>query len=362
MSRFWTLLPHFRGKNAFLERKSLISLGLLCALLLPACGESTPRGYGGSTTSSDTLTPIAAPPGADQSPPLPGTTGVPKTADGLPVLGAKGANTALFSTRLDSEVQRLDRLENAVQELRNDFDAMAPAIVRLVAIEKDIQNLVSQLEVLTGGAMAAPVAPIDSALLLEEGEPFQPAAVRLPPTPADAVMAQAAAAEDASAVQELPPSAPPAQEVMDVAGSGPPVPEPTPPPPLATPPPQAAPVAAPASPPPAAPATVADVRVGLHPGKVRIVLDVRGKTSFTAELDNQEKILVAELPHAAWTAPSQKSFTGNSVLASYTTEPLPSGGTRLILQLKAQTSLLYKGEMPDAATGGNKIIIDLSAP
>lgn len=361
MSRFWTLLPHFRGKNAFLERKSLISLGLLCALLLPACGESTPRGYGGSATSSDTLTPIAAPPGADQSPPLPGTTGVPKTADGLPVLGAKGANTALFSTRLDSEVQRLDRLENAVQELRNDFDAMAPAIVRLVAIEKDIQNLVSQLEVLTGGAPAAPVAPIDSALLLEEGEPFQPAAVPLPPTPADAVMAQAAA-EDASAVQELPPSAPPAQEVMDVAGSGPPVPEPTPPPPLATPPPQAAPLAVPASPPPAAPATVADVRVGLHPGKVRIVLDVRGKTSFTAELDNQEKILVAELPHAAWTAPAQKSFAGNSVLASYTTEPLPNGGTRLILQLKAQTSLLYKGEMPDAATGGNKIIIDLSAP
>lgn len=352
MSRFWTPLPHFRGKNAFLERTSLISLGLLCALLLPACGESTPRGYGGgpSSSASDTLQPITAPPRADESPPLPGTTGTPKTADGLPVLQAKGNNTQLFSQKLSSEVSRLDRLENAVQELRNDFDAMSPAIVRLVAIEKDIQNLISQLEVLTGDAPSAPVDPIDSAMLDDERSiapleapippPPDPKDVVVEPFPVPAHPQQTPSAQEPAAAPAV--SAPP---VMETASA--------PPPPAAKEPAAAPPVLAGDGP------AVTAMRVGEHPGKIRIVLDMRGKTAFTADLDNAEKILVVELPKAAWSAESQKSFPGNPLLSSYRTEATADGGTMLILQLKSASSIGYKASI-DNPGGGSRIVIDLT--
>jgi hypothetical protein len=358
MSRFWTPKPHFRGGRACFRRKMLGTLWLLCALLLPGCGESPPRGYAGSTTS-DTLQPITAPPGSKESPPLPGTTGAPKTADGLPALSAKGVNTALFTQEVKDEVARMERLENAVQELRNDFDAMSPAIVRLVAIEKDIQNLISQLEVLTGNEPPPPVEPIDSAML-EDIEPVQPAPVPLPAALAETTASNAPA-------QLQPQQLPSAQETAAAPVSGPPAPEQAPPPPIAQSPPQeAVPAAATAAPVPLQPAAnngpaVTAMRVGEHPGKLRIVLDVRGKTSYTADLDNNEKILVVELPKTAWTAESQKSFSGNPLLSSYRTEAMADGGTMLILQLKSASSIGYKAAI-DNPDGGSRIVIDLTLP
>ncbi len=356
MSRIWTPMPYFRGGRAYFNMIGLSILAMLCPVLLSACGESHPSGYAGSP-NSDTLKPVAAPPGSDDQPVLAGQTGTPKTPDGLPALTAKGTNTNLFSPEVKNEVDRIDRLENAVQELRNDFDAMAPAIVRLVSIEKDLQNLIGQLDMLTSGT-AAPIPPIEESEL-DAAEPVQPASLPLPPVapPLSPEDAQASPAHVASTdpvpltpSQQQPPS--PAQETAAPV-SGPSAPETASAPPTAITPPVA--VAAPAANGPA----VQALRLGEHPGKVRIVLDVRGKTSFNADLDNAEKILVIELPQAAWNAAAQQSFSGNPVLASYKTESMGDAGTRLIIVLKAATSIAYKSAMnnPD---GSSKIIIDLT--
>jgi len=352
-------MPYFCGGRAYFDVVRLSILAVLCPVLLSACGESTPRGYAGSP-NSDTLKPVAAPPGADDQPVLAGQTGAPKTPDGLPALTAKGTNTNLFSPDVKNEVDRIDRLENAVQELRNDFDAMAPAIVRLVSIEKDLQNLIGQLDMLTSGT-AAPVPPIEESEL-EASEPVQPAGIPLPPvapplTPEDAQASGEPVASQAP-VPLTPPTQPPspAQEAAAPV-SGQSAPETASAPPTAITPPVA--VAAPAAPPAANGSAVRALRLGEHPGKVRIVLDVSGKTSFNADLDNAEKILVVELPQAAWNAAAQQTFSGNPVLASYKTEPMGDGGTRLIIVLKAGTSIAYKSAMnnPD---GSSKIIVDLT--
>lgn len=355
MSRFWTKKPQFRGERAFFSMVKLSILTILCPVLLTACGESTPRGYNGSPTS-DTLKPIAAPPGADEQPPLAGMTGAPKTADGLPALTAKGANTALFSSKLSDEVDRLDRLENAVQELRNDFDAMAPAIVRLVSIEKDLQNLINQLDMLTNGAAAAAVPPIEESSL-EEAEPMQPSSVPLPPTGDDGTLAASEVATDAP--QPITPPATP--EVAAATPATPPQTAPVPATPAAqpAPPPVPAPSAAPAASTSSGTA-VTGIRTGEHPGKVRIVLDLNGKSSYTADLDNAEKILVVELPAAKWNAPAQQNFTGNPVIVSYSTEAIGDTGTRLIMQLKSGTSIVYQGTMNTPENGGSRVILDLS--
>ena len=58
-----------------------------------------------------------------------------------------GLNTKrLFAERIDKAEPRFQRLEHAVQKMRDDIDTVSPAIVRLVAVEQDIKDLVKQLE------------------------------------------------------------------------------------------------------------------------------------------------------------------------------------------------------------------------
>ena len=351
MSRDWTKMPYFCGKRAFFNTMMRGILVILCPVMLSACGESTPRGYSGSP-GSDTLKPVAAPPGADEQPTLAGMTGTPKTPDGLPALTAKGTNTALFSAKLSDEADRLDRLENAVQELRNDFDAMAPAIVRLVSIEKDLQNLISQLDMLTNGAAASSIPPIEESALAA-AEPIQPADVPLPPAPVDITPTDEPVPPTADPVTPPPAQQPatppaPAAEIPQAAA------------PAASPAPVVAPVAAPAVPPATHGITVTAIRIGEHPDKVRIVLDIKGKTNYKADLDNEENILVIELDNAGWTAQAQQSFPASHPLfSSYRTEKMGDNGTMMVLQLKKSSSILYKAAMDDAGAGTSKIVIDL---
>lgn len=261
-----------------------------------------------------------------------------KTADGLPVLSPKGVNTALFTGKVNDE-NRFIRLENAVQELRNDFDAMAPAIVRLVSIEKDIQNLIAQLDVLTGGAVSAPAPSVESSQL-EVSAPSQPA-----PIPAAISNAQEIAAASST---ELETPAPSTLDTIPEATSAPAqiVPQAPAPAPAAT----------------SSGTFVKDVRVGAHPGKMRIVLDLKGRSKFNADLDNAEHILVIELPDTAWNAANTKDFSGNPLLSSYRTSPLDNGaGTMLILQLKKSSDITYKTSIADPDGVSSRIVIDLAS-
>jgi len=333
MSRLWTSAPFFNGGIRYFKGLSLGLCGVLGALALSSCGGS-PQGYSGgvdtkTATASQTLKPLTLPPAAGEKPPLSGMTGAEKTADGLPVLTPKGTNTDLFSEKLSNETARMDRLENAVQELRNDFDSMAPAIVRLVAIEKDIQNLIKQLEVLTGSEPAPPMAidPVSEEALIDA-----PAMLTPPP---------------AAAPQTLPPVAPSpsAQEpAPQIKAEGPPAPtaSPTPPPPVVK-----------------TEAAVQGFRVGEHADKTRLVLDVRGHPAFGVDVDNQEKILVVDLGKTAWETAAQKSFDTAPILSSYRTETTADGSLLLIISLKKEAKIIYQGFIKDEKEKGGRIIIDL---
>lgn len=359
MSRPWTSQPYFRGAGAFYKGFSRGAIGLLCATMLASCGQSTPAGYPGSSESSiqtGTLQPLIVPPNAENRPPVPGTTGAAKTADGLPALHALGNNTALFSSRMSREVDRLDRLENAVQELRNDFDAMAPAIVRLVAIEGDIQNLIQQLEMLTGDSMPAVSAPSIEEQPLAASPYYETQGVPdLPPISSDPALAphnilpNDYPAEDSAELAELQADAQMAAVAAKAATAD------VPPNPTQTQ------ITKAQTGTQAKTSSVMDIRIGEHPGKTRIVLDTRGKTSFTADLDNQEKILVIEIPNAEWNAATQQNFANAPLLSSYRIEQNGNAGIMLIVQIKKAATISYKGVMDEPKTGGQRLIIDLSA-
>ncbi|MEM6831952.1 MAG: hypothetical protein AAF551_15685, partial [Bacteroidota bacterium] len=93
----------------------------------------------------------------------------------------------LFDEELRDEDDRFARLENAVQDIRNEFDKMSPAIDRLVSIESDLKDLYEQLSVLlTQGALDEPVPTVEPAErpqpIVEEAAP-KPAPQKAQPAP-----------------------------------------------------------------------------------------------------------------------------------------------------------------------------------
>lgn len=128
---------------------------VLCALLVLFLNGCSLEGSGSGSRSIDTsnarkatldnqagienLRDLAKPPSLEES-------------SGIKASSPRGMNlelkSSLFSEKLKRPEDRFDRLEDAVQDIRNDFDDMAPAISRLVATEADIQELIAQLSVL----------------------------------------------------------------------------------------------------------------------------------------------------------------------------------------------------------------------
>ena len=92
---------------------------------------------------------------------------------------AKGLNlepqTTLFSESIRDSDERFDRLEEAVQEIRNEFDSIKPAISRLVATEEDIQDLLAQLKTLLAEDTAIPAAAVPPPVVTSAPTPITPA-------------------------------------------------------------------------------------------------------------------------------------------------------------------------------------------
>ncbi len=119
---------------------------LASLLTLSACGDSSSSGR--VTTASPAT--AAPPPDSNTRAVEPGQLGRKMGPDGLPSLEPeKGVNVSvdsLFTNDIKDPIDRIKRLENAVLELRRDYDATLPSIKRLVGIEKDMQTLMGQLE------------------------------------------------------------------------------------------------------------------------------------------------------------------------------------------------------------------------
>lgn len=102
------------------------------------------------------------------------------------------------------------------------------------------------------------------------------------------------------------------------------------------------------------------IRVGQHPGKIRIVFDVTTRMPFKVDLDNNEHLLLIELPEGQWQgAETSKSFGKTPLLDSFRAEP-SGNGTRAILQLKGNTRILSQDMYPAFSGPGQRLVIDLS--
>ncbi|MBP7722404.1 MAG: hypothetical protein KA155_07685 [Alphaproteobacteria bacterium] len=301
---------------------------------------------------------VPAPPGSTDRPLEPGQSGAQYLPNGLPVLPARGINAEmLFAEKISDTDDRFRRLENAVTDLRRELNAAMPAIVRLSAVEQDMQELLGQLQTLVEGgpgpvdlsldsapvpgvtADALPPRPFPAAPEEESPSPVRPEPVESVPAMAGLGAADAATPGPSSALPVPAEAAapPPEPEPEDVAQGPPETPKPEPP----------------ASTGPA----VTGIRTGLQPkGITRIVLDLSGPTPHHSDLDNEEKLLLVEMPEAGWSAALNGTFADAPLLVSWTTEPLPDGkGTRLVLQLRDKVQIVSDSSL----NGPARIVLDL---
>jgi len=313
---------------------------------------------------------FAVPPGSNDRPLKPGETGTEYMPNGMPALSPRGVNVdAMFAEKMKNSDDRFDRLENAVTDMRREFEAVKPAIVRLVAVEGDMQNLMSQLESLLRNEppAAGDVNGMPASLMPATTETAAPVeAVESAPAGAAALPLESTDKTDVSAspppaaktpVTQAPAAAPPPKAAATPKPTPAPVPAPAP---VAKPAPEK-PAAALPSVPPGTTAVLA-LRTGRDGNKTRLVLDVSTKAAYRYDIDNEEHILILELADATWAGAKRGSDSKDPLLSSWSTEPLESGkGTRLILQLKQAVTVAYESTIP--ASGSSqapyRIVIDL---
>lgn len=208
-------------------------------------------------------------------------------------------STRLFAEPIENTDLRVTRIEQAVQSLRDDFDKVTPSIARLVAVEKDMKDLLGQLRTLVvtppQQARANAMAPQTM------GQPMQMAGQQA----ASAPVIKPAAKASGTAVAKA-------------------------------------------------------VRFGEHVDKTRLVIDLKGKTSYTASIDNGRNILSIELPGVAdWAGQRRWNAGFAPLVTNYTVVPRDGGGFRLNAKLKHNADIAAKMMIPPRDGKSERLVIDL---
>ena len=316
-------------------------LGTSCLLALSGCG------WLGEDVSSGSYTrweqPVSAAPAAVV--PSPPSTRVMQAAQGTwlePEQGAKPVPTPAEVAALKQANDRIVELEQEVALLRNDMKMMMPALTKLANLPTTAAvaaEALNDIQPAAGPVVAGEIPRVHRNYL--QGDEFF---------------------DDAEAAMDAPPQVP--------SSSVAPMPPVTPIPKAATPPTAGAmvpgtPVAIPAAytPPAINVTSIQNVRFGNHDGgKSRMVIDVSAASSFTFDVDNQEKLMVVEIPGTVWNAgPITRQLQDHPLVQSMTSSPDGTGGTRVVLQLKTSAKVLWSQAIPPAGAQGNRIVIDISS-
>lgn len=237
----------------------------------------------------------------------------------------------LFSEPARGDEERFKRIEDALQTMRNDFDTIVPSLVRLVAVEKDMRDLVQQLQTLTNDAQPVPPPPPIPA---ESEKPIPgktkaaskapPAAKALPVTP-EAAPKGNKPPEGAASLPFQPLALktdavrPGAEPLSSGGGQG----------------------------------EVRRVRIADHSDRTRLVLDMSAPTAFSAVLQNGGRQLVIDLPQMSWAWKLEWTAQSGTLIAGYKYE-----GGKLHVDLIAPAVIKFQQILP--RDDDFRLVIDLA--
>jgi hypothetical protein len=106
-------------------------------------------------------------------------------------------------------------------------------------------------------------------------------------------------------------------------------------------------------------AVVKGVRIGEHPDKVRLVLDLSAPVAYSVSAAGGA--VAVDLPDTAWDAIAAWHSDTNPVLARFTTAARDGGGTRWRIEGRGALRIVQHGALPPANGLGQRLFIDLAA-
>jgi len=219
-------------------------------------------------------------------------------------------------------MQRIAALEQAVMDLQQDYNRMMPIFNELITTNERIQGLLRQL------AEDRQSPPSGAPVPLSQRQGAAESMARQEPSAGEPVPAYA------------PPSTPDAyQGRRQAEEAGVPVSQRS--------------VPAPAS-------TVQDVRIGEHGNKTRLVLDLSDITEFDYDLDNNERLLIVQIPGAKWQGREQFVPPKSPLISSWTYHPSPGGGSALAIQLKKDARIVEAQSLPGRGGKPSRVFLDIA--
>lgn len=233
---------------------------------------------------------------------------------------AQGIKTSSIASNMNQPLgteeihQRFSIMEQQISVMRQDMERVAPLLQRLSMMEQSMREL---------------SVALNNAHSANGGNAAQPHTQTMQQNP-------------------MPMNTLPAAAAM-AAGTAAPMPTYTPPASTYTPPPKQAPSAR----------SVNAIRFGKYKGRDRVVLDLSQAAQFRYDLDNNENLLIVDLPDASWGTQMAKKITSSGAVAAYSAQPGPNGGTQLIFSLKKDARVTQARALPPNQQYGHRIFMDI---
>lgn len=102
---------------------------------------------------------------------------------------------------------------------------------------------------------------------------------------------------------------------------------------------------------------VTNLRIGQHPSKTRVVLDVTGKVSFETFVLPDPYRVVVDLPEVTWHL--QNRAAKNKIISAYRYGLFEKGKSRLVLDLNAPVKVKKAFLLPPGRGGQYRVVVDL---
>lgn len=107
--------------------------------------------------------------------------------------------------------------------------------------------------------------------------------------------------------------------------------------------------------------SVTNVRIGDHPDKTRMVIDMTDLPKFTYQMQDDKNLLVVNLPGTDWNAKERKVYAHHPLLLAYIAKKSPDGGTILAFKLRKKVKVLNDTVFKPSKTAGHRIVFDIAA-
>lgn len=241
--------------------------------------------------------------------------GIKAKKDPVPLQKVIEGKTEVLPT---ADADKISRLQQQVAELEKEVAGNRPKIAKIDVMEQKFKDLSLGLD------------RIDATYNMRPAAVSQ---VTAPPTPAPQVVAP-------PVVPVSPVTPPPAPPKLPVS-----VPEKK--------------VEAP-KPAASGQKAVQDLRIGEKKEYSRLVLDLGQSVKVTYDIDNEEKILLIDIPGFSWNAAKTKTFPKSLLIASYQVQT-DAAGSHLVVQLKGPAKVANYSTIE--ATGGKlpRAVLDIAA-